>query len=101
MISSVVINELNETANEVQQFDTKMASEITSVAMEMKKEAMTGFIQPGMRIVCLNPVQGIYKGRTYIAAEKIDQSVIVITELDGTHVGAFRAERFCQDHEEF
>lgn len=100
-MESTVVMELNEAAKEVNQFNTKLASEINSVASEMTKEAMTGLLQPNMRVVCLNPVQGIFKGRVYIVSEIIEPGIVLISEVDGTKVGAFQGSRFCQDNSEY
>ena len=83
--------ELNIIANEVENLD----SDKTSSDVTVKKAAL---IEPGEKVVCVNPVQGIYKGRCYIADQYMEPGVLVVTELDGSPVGAFRANRFCLDH---
>lgn len=72
---------------------------MNSVQTEMTKEA--SLIEKGHRLICVNPVQGIYKGRCYIAADYIDPGVIEVTELDGTSVGCYQAGRFCIDWNAF
>jgi len=86
------------------------ATEINKIANELEtlgstKEAsnkISALIEPGTKIICVNPVQGIYKGRCYIAHEYIEPNVIVINdETSGESIGAFNANRFCIDWNAF
>lgn len=53
------------------------------------------------RVVCVNPIQGIFKGRIYIVDEYIEPNIVLVSELDGTKVGAFNSSRFVLDHQEY
>jgi len=85
MNSLAVANELNKIASEIE--------------TPMQKKAQ--LVQTGEKVVCINPIQGIYKGRQYIADQYLEPGVLIVTELDGTPVGAFNAGRFCKDQNEF
>ena len=89
--------ELNKIAAEVEQVDSN------KIAPDFEARKEKGIFQTGDRVICANPVQGIYKGRCYIVDENIDPSagVISVTELDGAPVGAFRSSRFCMDWNSF
>jgi hypothetical protein len=57
-----------------------------------KKEA--SYIVPGDKITCVNPIQGIFKGRVYLAGDFVEPGLIVVKEEDGTNVGMFKENRF-------
>jgi hypothetical protein len=92
--NNTTATELNKIAEEVESVDSSKVSSDATV----KKAAL---IEAGNRVVCVNPVQGIYKGRCYIADQYLEPGVLVVTELDGAPVGAFRANRFCLDNNEY
>jgi hypothetical protein len=83
------VQELEIVANEVETLDN---------SIENKKASL---INPGDKIVCLNPVQGIFKGRVYLADEVIEPNVLIVSELDGTQIGAFQSNRFCLSNNEY
>lgn len=60
----------------------------------------SGLINEGARIVCLNPLQGIYEGRIYVVGPQVEPGFIVVKEEDGTDVGIYKVERFCLDNKE-
>ena len=81
----------------------KIASEIESnkITPDFESRKEHGLLRPGDRVICANPVQGIYKGRCYIVNEFIEPGVISINELSGDSVGCYRASRFCPDWNSF
>ena len=96
------IKELKEIENEVSKFDKKLASEISDTTDELKKTA--GIIESGDKIICVSPVQGLYKGRRYVCSEVLTPPNIgVIEEDDDSHtrVGIYRLDRFCKFHNEY
>lgn len=72
--------------------------DVVSKKKNMKKASL---INEGDLIIAVNPTHGLYKGRRYIAGEKIEKNYIVVAEEDGTEVGIFRSDRFCLDHHEY
>lgn len=94
--------ELLSIAKEVGTFNEKIANEIMDVTKEANAlEKRASLINQGDRIICLNPVQGIYKGRIYIAGEYVKPNYLLVLEDDGTRVGIFRADRFNIDWKAF
>ena len=95
--------ELKKVASEVKKFDEKLADEIIETSKEIKgtkKEA--SLINEGDKIVAVNVVQGLFKGRIYRAKEEVSPNYRVIEELDsGERVGIFRMDRFCIFHNEY
>jgi hypothetical protein len=61
-----------------------------------KKQA-NGLITENSRIICVNPVQGLFKGYIYIAGPEIEPGLILVKEETGKKVGLFKAERFLPD----
>jgi hypothetical protein len=58
-------------------------------------------LNPGDKVVCVNPVQGIFKGRLYLIDDYIEPNIVLISELTGEKIGAFIANRFCLDQKEY
>ena len=89
------VTELMGIAKEMGQFNEKIAGEIWDMAKEVNTiSKRASLINQGDRVICLNPVQGIYKGRIYVAGEYVKPNYLAILEDDGTKVGIFRADRF-------
>lgn len=94
--------ELITAAKEIEDDNEKIANEILDVKDELTElDKQASLINPGDRIVCLNPVQGIYKGRIYLCGEVVAPNFAVVREEDGTPVGIFRMDRFCLDNNEY
>jgi len=92
--NNATATELIKIADEVEKVD----SDKTSSDATVKKAAL---IEQGEQVICVNPVQGIYKGRCYIVDQYIEPGVVLIHELSGEPVGAFRASRFCKNWNAF
>ena len=91
-----IINELNKISKEVKAFDKDIAEDIHDVIKDFKKiDRRASLINKGDRIVCLNPLQGIYEGRIYLAGDYVEPNFLIVKEEDGRDVGLFRADRFC------
>jgi hypothetical protein len=113
--------ELTKVAKEIGEFDERHANEVYDVADETEKVAdiydelektaqeieslakTASLLNPGDRIVCLNPVQGVYKGRIYLLKEFTDdaKNYSVVSELDGSPVGIYATSRFALDNKEY
>lgn len=91
------IKELNKIASEVKEFDERLASDIVDASKELDGKKTAALIEKNMRIVAVNPIQGIFKGRLYRAGDEIQPNFIEIFEDDGSKVGIFRADRFLPD----
>ena len=96
--TGTLIAELNRTASEIKEFDEDLAEEVSEVSNSLK---IASLINPEDRVVCVNPVQGVYKGRIYLVDEYLEPGVLIIKETDGSPVGAFRADRFVLDNKEY
>lgn len=87
------LEDLEETAvDNVDDVIDELEDVVESTDKESKKKA--ALINPGDRIVCLNPVQGLFKGRIYTAGEYAEPNFLVVKDDDGNDVGIFRADRF-------
>ena len=93
------MKELDAIQKEASTISPEIAKEIGSVVDELNKSA--SLLEDGDRIVCVNPVQGIYKGRIYILEHYVRPNYALITETDGSRVGIFRADRFTKDTREY
>jgi len=101
--------ELTKIATEVKSIDPFLAEEVFDVANKIKTE-QKHLINKNDVIVCVNPVQGVYKGRLYVAGEEIKPNYIMIyeneaiDEADGlklAKIGVFRKNRFVRYYKEF
>ena len=90
-----VETELKKIASQVE--DKSLADELIKISSELEKKA--SLIEEGNNIVCVNPIQGLFKGRVYVAGPKIqdDHAFIEVFEDDGTKVGIFNSGRFLLD----
>jgi hypothetical protein len=114
------VEELKKVASETKTFDPELAKAIIASSEELaeldkdenieekdfikesdddvdekeasKKEA--SYIVPGDKITCVNPIQGIFKGRNYLAGDFVEPGLIVVKEEDGQNVGLFKENRF-------
>ena len=103
-----VVDELAELGDGViENVDNAMSAVDTAIeGIEEVKEKtasikFASLINEGDRIVCLNPLQGIFKGRIYIAGETVEPNYIVVKEENGERVGIYKADRFCLDNKEY
>ena len=94
-----IMKELAEVKKEASAISPKIAEEIGEIVKEISKEA--ALIEEGDRIICTNPVQGIYKGRIYLLDHYTRPNFAVISETDGARVGIFRVDRFVPDWKSF
>lgn len=92
-VSEKIANDLLDAADEVEQ--------ILKETSDKKIEKKAALINAGDRIICVNPIQGIFKGRIYIAGDYVEPGLLMVLEEDGTKVGCFRAGRFALDHNAF
>jgi len=89
------VRELKKVASEVKEFDERLANEIIETSEEIFQKKEAGLIEEGKRVVCVNPVQGIFRGRIYIIGEEVQPNYFVILEEDTKNrVGIFRGDRF-------
>ena len=102
-------DELKKVAMEVKSLDPHLAEEIFDVANNIKNNKKH-LINKNDTIVCANPIQGIYKGRLYVAGDEVKPNYIMIyeneaiDEEDGlklSKVGVFRKDRFVLYHKEY
>jgi len=102
-------DELSKVATEVESLDPHLAEEIFDVANDIKNNHKH-LINKDDVIVCANPIQGIYKGRLYVAGEEVKPNYIMIyeneaiDEEDGlklAKIGVFRKDRFVLYHKEY
>ena len=90
--TSEELAELEKPDEKVEEKDFIKESEDDDKKEASKKEA--SYIVPGDKITCVNPIQGIFKGRVYIAGDFVEPGLIVVKEEDGTNVGMFKENRF-------
>jgi len=104
-----ITEELTKIAKEVKSIDPYLAEEVFDVTNEIKNNKKH-LINKDDEIVCVNPVQGLYKGRIYVAGKEVKPNYIMvyenekIDELDGlklAKVGVFRKDRFTRYYKEF
>ena len=109
MNMSQINDELKKVATEVKSFDPLLAEEVFDVVNDIKSN-QKHLINKNDVIVCVNPVQGIYKGRLYVAGEDVKPNFIMvyeneaIDEADGlklAKIGVFRKDRFVRYYKEF
>lgn len=108
--SGRITDELNDVIDELESLEEGVVESIDNVvdeledvaeASEGKQSKKASLINEGDRIVCLNPLQGIFKGRQYIAGEYVEPNFLVVKEETGERVGIYRADRFCLDNREY
>ena len=95
--------ELSKIAKDIENDSEKMANEILDVVDELKDldDKKAALINPGMKIVNVNPKQGLMKGRQYLCGDVVMPNYAVIKELDGTDIGVYRLDRFVVDNNEY
>ncbi len=101
--------ELKKIAVDVKSIDPLLAEEVFDVANDIKNNKKH-LINKDDEIVCVNPIQGIYKGRVYVAGKEVKPNYIMIyenekiDEVDGlklAKIGVFRKDRFVRYYKEF
>ena len=109
MNTKSITKELNDAAKEIEKIQIEEAAEkINGIADEIEELDMfdvtskkASLINPGDKIVCLNPIQGIFKGRVYLAGEYIEHGILLVKEQTGEPVGIFNSSRFCVDYKTY
>lgn len=90
--------ELRKIAQEILDSDETLAIEINHTAEEIDGiEKQASLIDPGQRMVCVKPIQGLFHGRVYTAGEYVQPGWIMVLEDNGAPVGTFAADRFLPD----
>jgi hypothetical protein len=87
-------NELGEIAKEIENDNEKVASDILDVADEFQEIKNASLINFGDKIINVNPIQGLIKGRSYICGDIVAPNYGIIKEQTGDDVGIFRLDRF-------
>lgn len=102
----------NDILDAVDEFDTPEGDvEMTSAPASNRTKGYSAdkqatpkkaaLINEGNRIVCVNPIQGIYKGRIYVCGGIPKPGFLTIIEEDGSEVGIFAVNRFLLDNSEY
>jgi len=93
-------DELGALAKEIEVDNYKVANDILDVADEVKEIKSASLINKNDRIVAVNPLQGLMKGRVYICGDIVAPNYAVIKEDTGEDVGIFRMDRFVLDYDQ-
>jgi hypothetical protein len=115
MDKEAILKELDEVIND-KDLDKTVKAELESVRADIEKvgtEKVSKLISTGMKVVCVNAIQGpikgsdtpmtLYKGRYYVVTDADSYpGYVIVQELDGgTDIGIFEVNRFLPDTSAF
>ena len=100
-VDQELAEELNFISAELEELEkeNQIQDEVDAARFEVQKQAK--LINPGERVVCVDPTQGLYKGRLYLCSDNSIPGFIAIKEDDGSDVGIFEVNRFLLDQKEY
>ena len=111
--------ELKKIASQSKDFDKDLADELDKLGSELEMveksrepvdaadvsmfevQKQAKLINPGEKVVCVNPISPLFKGRVYLCSDNSMPGFIAVKELDGSDVGIFEVNRFVLDQKEY
>lgn len=104
-----LLKELASVEKEARKIDPLISDQLQSIGNKLASvpdddfqddlpiEKQAKLLSNGDRVVCVNAVSPLFKGRIYIVADNSMPGFVSVKEEDGCDVGIFEVNRFLKD----